>query len=307
MTSVREENIILQERDYEILLGIFESCVMTLKQITDLYFSGRGEAAKKRVQKLKRAEYIEERQRQNGARSIMQIGKRALKAMHDRGMLNQFPCPLMAKSKKRTPVSNIMLNHELDVIDARVAMTSAVRAQSNYSLVEFRTWPALCQFVVQRDELSPGTIERIVKPDGYFRIKAKSPEKTIEHLFFLEVDRGTEALDVIARKATRYLHYYQSGGMATRFGACRSRFKDFPFRVLMLFRTEERRNNAGLRLLRNNPPIRTLVWLSTLTEFVANACGAIWVRPKDYLGFFEESIVSRNPTGKPRRRSLFGG
>jgi len=53
--------------------------------------------------------------------------------------------------------------------------------------------------------------------------------------------------------------------------------------VLMIFRNDERRNNAAGLLLRNVPPILTQVWLCTFAEAVANPLGEIWIRPKDYL------------------------
>jgi len=45
----------LQPRDFELLRGLFESRVMTLAHVSALYFDGKREMAKKRVQKLKAA------------------------------------------------------------------------------------------------------------------------------------------------------------------------------------------------------------------------------------------------------------
>jgi TraM recognition site of TraD and TraG len=48
----------LQERDLAILQGLFESRLMTLNHITHLFFDGHGEAAKKRIQRLKEERYV---------------------------------------------------------------------------------------------------------------------------------------------------------------------------------------------------------------------------------------------------------
>src|SRR5436190_364849 len=59
-------------------------------------------------------------------------------------------------------------------------------------------------------------------------------------------------------------------------------FKDFPFRVLMIFKNDERRNNRAVRLLHRNPPILTHVYMTTGSEVVKGPPGDIWVRPLDY-------------------------
>jgi len=43
-------SIDLQERDFALLRGLFESRVMTAAHIASLYFDGKKEAAKKRLQ-----------------------------------------------------------------------------------------------------------------------------------------------------------------------------------------------------------------------------------------------------------------
>ena len=50
----------------------------------------------------------------------------------------------------------------------------------------------------------------------------------------------------------------------------------------MVFKSAERRNNTAERLLQNNPPILSLVWLTTLANATADPLGAIWIQPRDY-------------------------
>jgi hypothetical protein len=125
--------------------------------------------------------------------------------------------------------------------------------------------------------------EITVKPDGFIRIQETDASGVrFEHSFFLEVDRSNETQDKLVAKAVCYLDYYRRGGFAARNGANRDDFKKFPFRVLMVFKNAERRNNTAERLLQNTPPILRLAYLSTFEEVTRDPTGAIWIRPLDY-------------------------
>jgi hypothetical protein len=122
-----------------------------------------------------------------------------------------------------------------------------------------------------------------VKPDGFIRIH--EPDATggkIVRAFFLELDRSNEVQDTLVAKAGCYRDFYRRGGFAVRNGATRDDFEKFPFRVLMVFKNAERRNNTAERLLQNNPPILTMVWLTTFADVTADPFGPIWIRPSEY-------------------------
>src|SRR6266481_2060544 len=86
-----EFSIELQPRDVSLLRGLFDSRVMTLSHISGLYFEGRDEAAKKRVQKLKAAGLLSERARRAYDRSILFLTRKGFQALFDDGRLPQFP------------------------------------------------------------------------------------------------------------------------------------------------------------------------------------------------------------------------
>jgi hypothetical protein len=122
-----------------------------------------------------------------------------------------------------------------------------------------------------------------VKPDGFIRIhETDASGSKFEHAFFLELDRSSETQDKLVAKAVCYLDYYRRGGFAVRNRATRDDYKKFPFRVLMVFKSAERRNNTAERLLQNTPPILRLTYLSTFEEVAHDPTGAIWIRPLDY-------------------------
>jgi hypothetical protein len=71
MLRSKKDSISLQDRDIALLRGLFECRVMTKDHVTALYFEGKGEAAKKRLQKLKAAKLISERPRRAFEPSIL--------------------------------------------------------------------------------------------------------------------------------------------------------------------------------------------------------------------------------------------
>jgi hypothetical protein len=138
----------------------------------------------------------------------------------------------------------------------------------------------MCQF---RASPGDGSDLVLVKPDGFLRIREQDAACDLyEHTFFLELDRSTESQQTLLTKACCYIDYYRSGGLAERFGHRREEFKDFLFRLLTVFKWAERRNNTADALLSLTAPILTQVWLTTLSEAVADPLGSIWVRPVDY-------------------------
>jgi len=68
----------LQARDLALLRGLFESRVMTAEHIAMIYFDGRSEAGKKRLQKLKAAGFVGERTRRAFQPSVLFLTRKGL-------------------------------------------------------------------------------------------------------------------------------------------------------------------------------------------------------------------------------------
>jgi hypothetical protein len=296
----------LQERDLAVLQGLFESRLMTLSHITRLYFNGHAEAAKKRIQRLKEERYIRERARRVYQPSILHLSRRAFATLSERGMLSEYPKLAWNQLEDRANVSELTLRHEIQVVDVKTAFSRAIKNTPHYGLIEFSTWPLIYQFEAAQPA-PPGTYQGtrvLIKPDGFVRIHEQSTEEDLfEHFLFLEVDRSTESRETLARRAFGYQDFYRQGGLAVRYGATREAYKEFPFRVLMVFLTEERRNNMAERLLQNDPPALTMVWLTTFAEVITDPLGAIWMRPLDYREITKGTLYdpSRPRTGAYRR------
>jgi hypothetical protein len=279
--------ISLQDRDHALLSGLFESRVMTTAHVTTLYFDNKPETAKKRLYKLKKAGLIKERSRRAFERSVLFLTFKGLALAQEHGILSQYPPSSLPALERRARVSDLTIRHELEVMDVKTAFHTAIRKLSAFSISEFSTWPLLNQFNVYRQYSG---VEVPVKPDGFVGItEIAANGKKYEHAFFLELDRSNEIQDRLAAKAVSYLEYYKSGGFAVRNNGHRDDYKEFPFRVLMVFRTTERRNNTAERLLQNSPPILTMVWLATFDDVIADPLGAIWIRPADYRDALEST------------------
>ncbi len=272
---------LLQDRDFKVLVGLFQSRVMTGAHIAAIYFDGKKEAAKKRLQKMKAAGLIGERKRRVNEPSVLSLTRKSYALLDGQGLLSGFPRLSPTVFEKRANVSELTLRHELEIMDVKAAFHSALKTSAVFTIAEFSTWPRLHEFKATR----PGQLgnEVLVRPDGLIRIHEKEKDGGVsEHTFFLEVDRSTETQDTLVNRAGCYLDYYKSGGFAVRNGALRSAYKEFPFRVLTVLKNAERRNNTADGLLQSNPPILTLVHLSTFAEVIADPLGAVWIRPIDY-------------------------
>ena len=296
----------LQDRDLAIFRGLFESRLMTLGHIARLYFNGRSEAAKKRIQGLKSARYLGERSRRVYEPSILHLRERAFTELSVRGKILEYPHFTWEQLKKRVQVSDLTLRHELDVLEVKTSLSSAIRALPQYELVEFSTWPLLYQFEAAQPP-RPGTYQIakvLIRPDGFVRLyEHTNGGDAFEHFLYLEVDRSTEPHETLGLRTYGYQDYYRRGGLAVRYGAPPEDYKDFPFRVLIVVPNDERRNNMAERLLQNTPPILSMVWLTTFAEITTDPLGAIWMRPCDYRDITKGTQYnpSRPRTGAYRR------
>jgi hypothetical protein len=289
----------IQPRDLILLRGLLDSRVATIHHLSALYFEGRLEAARKRVQKLKAARIVHERPRRSTDPAVYFLTRKAFRILDAHGVLRNYPNIGWTNLEKRARVSELTLKHELEVMDVRSALTATLE-KCGHSVVEFATWPKLFQFMARQ----PGIGDVLVKPDGFIRIQGNDADGGFEDMFFLEVDRSTEEQQILASRASCYRDYYERGGLANRFGHPRSAFKQFPFVVLMTFKNAERRNNTAEQLLRILPPIRNQVWLSTLGEVTSNPLGPIWVKPAGYAKITQGTLfdVERRQESKGYRR-----
>jgi hypothetical protein len=73
---------------------------------------------------------------------------------------------------------------------------------------------------------------------------------------------------------------------------------------LIVLKTAERRNNIAHSLLHNDPPIRTLTYLSTVAEVNSGPLGKIWIRPADYMEAVRHTPFENRIESSVYRRQL---
>ncbi len=278
-SKIHDDSLQLQDRDFTLLRGLFECRVMTAGHIATLYFDDKREYTKKRLQKLKAAGFIRERKRQVNEPSVLFLTRKAFVALKNHGDLLEYPALALTALEKRANVSEKTLRHELEVMDVKATFHTTLAKSKKFSIAHFSTWPQLYEFTAAH---AIHGADILVKPDGFIRFHEKEPDGIYERTFFLEVDRSTEKQDILVERAGCYVNFYRHGGFAVRNGSPRSDFQKFPFRVLMVFKNAERRNNTAERLVSNHPPILSQMCLTTVAEVTANPLGAIWIEPKDY-------------------------
>jgi hypothetical protein len=161
----------------------------------------------------------------------------------------------------------------------------------------FSTWPLLNEFKASQPE---GSIV-VVRPDGFLLLEDVDAPDNDPYRFFLEMDRGSETQDTLAVRAWCYRDYYFTGSFAVRNGVTRDQLELFPFRVLFVFLSAERRNNAAERMLLLRNPIGTHSCLTTIDEVIADPLGPIWIMPRDYL-----HATKGTKYDPDRRRNIIG-
>lgn len=288
----------IQARDLDLMRGLYEARAMTLSHIAALHFEGSFHAATKRVQKLKRAGLLCERARLASAPSVLFLTSTGFDAVVTAGLPDHYPLLSRPQMERRAKVSEQTIHHELQVMDVKAAVVSAVRKRPDIHIEHFSTWPRLNAFsaVDPRGNLVP------VEPDGFIILHAVAEnEQVIPYRFFLEVDRSTEVQERLAAHAHCYRDYYYSGGFALRCGGTREEIADYPFRVLFVFQTAERRNNAAEKMLMLRRPIGSHSCLTTLAELIENPFGDIWITPHGY-----HQVTANTPYDPQRRRNFKG-
>ncbi len=218
----------LQPRDIELLRGLFESRLMTIANAAEIHFGGRREAAKKRIQRLKAAGFVKERQRRPYEPSILHLASKGVTALSERSILVEYPPLSRLAIKRRNQVSERTLRHELQVMDVKAALYRAMRATPEVRILSFCTWPLLNEFYGSENSWSQ--LPWIARPDGLLRISRDTRTQTI----FLELDRSTESLGTLLSKVRRYASYKNSlTGMKS-------------MTIQFVFPSETRRRNADL-------------------------------------------------------------
>ena len=290
-TAVRARNdgVRPQERDIELLQGLFECRVMEQRHIAEIYFNGSREGTKKRLQALRRVGLIKEQNPNRGPteRAVYCLAHAGFDLLHSAGRLDHYADPTgrqfqWKRLEDRHQVSPFTLAHEIAVMDVKAALHAALRMHKRYKIAKFQTWPALYQFEVSGAQ-GVADQPRTVKPDGYLHISRQADDRVFSRFQFLEVDRGTETHATLLAKARGY-DLYRGSPEFSRFATGSDEAVGVPFRTLFIFGgstnddAEERLFNFAHWLAREEPPaVPGAFLLSTHARLLADPLGRIWL------------------------------
>lgn len=228
--------IVLTPRDQQLLCEVQRFGVLTREQTMRLRLFASKTRANERLKKLVVAEYLTAR------RQAVTLG--APKLVYSAGRLTAEPM----ERKRWREASDVLLTHQLGLVDVRIAFERATQVQ---------------RWLTDR-ELSTAGLEII--PDGLV-------EYELSHLgfsAFIEYDRGTEPLQRIQRKVRGYLGLAHSGRFARVFN--RKFFRvlfvcDQPGRVTSIVKTSASVTNQ-------------MVWVAELSDLKQlGPLASIWRRP----------------------------
>lgn len=271
---------VIQPRDLEVLRTLLDSRVAYARQISVLHFSGKREATKKRVQTLKRSGFIAARRRRPQEPAVLYVTRAGVRLLKDRGFLSDYSPSLLASLERIPRARDPNVRRELEVLDIRISMQTALAGVPSVTLVRFTTSSHLSRVRVSPQR--PGSATQ-VRPDAFIEIvSASHGDRDSLHRLYLQLDRPAESLDLLVSHAQAYRTHFQSGDFARFLGESPQSHREFPFRVLYVFKSTERRDAFARLLLAESPPILTQAWLTTFPELLSDPLGPNWLCPIDY-------------------------
>lgn len=244
--------VLLQPRDLRVFAELRACRFLSLPQLAQLCFAGNIETARKRMQKLRDAGYVECQRLLYEVPACVWLTPKANPSLGRAG--------LRRGRSHRPNLSS--LRHELVIRDLRMRLLlDAPRVGMEVETV-----------AIQAVDISFNIRGRRHQPDAFIALGSKS----MKH-YFLEVDLGTESIPVFIKKIGQYEHMFKSGLFASKFEAPPDRYRDYPFQVLAVFDSSLRQERV-LSALRERG-VRHFVLAAPLQEACNNPFGEIWTSP----------------------------
>ena len=239
-------NFVLTERDLEILAALGRYRYLRTSQIARLAFGANGtlQSARRRLKYLYHAGYVG---RIQPMAEVTQAQSEMAYFLEKAGLalLDEDELPRFSRKQHVKP---LFLRHALAVSEFRVNLELSARELPHIELhrvvmdheLKAHTDAAIGrrQYRLFEELTDPiGKRKLVVHPDMMFILRAEGKDgKQFQRLYFVEIDRGTEGLGVIADKLTGY-HLYQREGVFKKFGVFDR------FRLLIQTNSEKRARN----------------------------------------------------------------
>jgi hypothetical protein len=228
--------LVLTPRDAEVILACWEYRWLTrgqLQQLVSLPGIGRSNDRLRRLYDHGYLDRIRAATVGTGLQPVYLAGKASLPLLAER---SERPLrEVRERLREDARASAVLLPHDLQVNDVRIALVGAARGLNGAELVRW-LHAADCY-----DRYAPG---RSLRPDGYFQLVHQGRL----HACFLEVDRGTSDLRRWSDRVGRYLEYRDTGAYRERYGLERFRVLTAaatPGRLRSLAETTRERTDRG--------------------------------------------------------------
>lgn len=241
--------LVLTPRDAAIILACYEHQWLTREQLQRITGIGGITRMNQRLRQLYDHGYLHRIRAGTvgaGLQPVYSVGDKSGPLL---GAETERPIPEIREHlREDARASALLLPHDLQVNDVRIALTAAIRNDPHLRL---DCW------LNTRESYDAYASGRALRPDAYFRFW----QEDLLHAFYLEIDRGTTNLVRWATKIDRYVQYRDGGFYAARFGLQR-------FRVLTVAASPERLSN--LKKTTERLAQRSF-WFALTNEVIADA------------------------------------
>lgn len=253
---------LIQPRDMLVFAELNACRFLSLPQLGQLCFGGNLETGRKRLQKLRKAGYVE--------------CQRLLHAVPACAWLTSKASALLGCPRSHSHRPNLAsLRHDLVIRDLRMRLLlDAPKYGMDVETLR-----------IQAEDISFNVRGCRHRPDAFLTLGGE----TRKH-YFLEIDLGTESIRVFTRKIEQYEYVLKSGAFAARFDAPPERYRDYPFQVLAVFDSPIRQDRVLAAL--GEEGYRHFVLAALLPEACATPLAEIWTSP---AGEAKTSLGSATP------------
>jgi len=207
----RQSTLVLTPRDEAIILACWDHRWLTRDQIrARVPLPGVGRS-NDRLRRLYDAGFLDRLRAGtvgSGLQPVYVVGEAAIPVIAAQTGLPERV--VRARIREDAGASAVLLPHDLQVNDLRLALTQALAANPEVTL-DLWLNAAEC--------LDPYSSQHALRPDGYFRFW----HRDVLSAFFVELDRGTTSLARWRTKCERYVEYREGGHYTARYGLTRFR------------------------------------------------------------------------------------
>jgi len=221
--------MILQRRDKDIILSVYENRFLRRDQIERLFF-GNTASCNQRLMKLYQNKYLDRLFQPvsfGSTQAVYGLDKRgadivALELGVDRSEIHW--------KRRDNRVEFLFLEHTLDIAEFRLCLMKAIQKDRTADIL---FWQREGKELQDRVENPKGNSNYLpINPDAFFGIQTAEGKS----FYFVEIDRGTESNRRFIKKITAYKQYWKTKKYQDRYN-----FRSF--RVLIVTTTQKRLNN----------------------------------------------------------------